>query len=690
MLTCDYYHQVDGVKNKTEEYWNIVNKIWSKLCEKYVNSTTSLEKCFKNMEEFEKFMYDVIYGDVQSGKSLAIMLLGWYSWYKMIDIVPIIITKVRTVVADDFSNKASDNGKVNKVIKSVINECYGKRGETFKNDVYEFFKLKAYVREDIRKSLPVLKMGDILILLMNHAHFKDCVRYFNMNCVQNKRTLIMIDEVHEMYTVHHKNRKTGLTKEQLSGLKNQKMMYWLYEEWKQKKIYLVGISATLGRAIVDRDIHPTTVYKLTSDVESGNKYRSLDKIQRKILSDSDFKPETIVETLKEIKSIPHFTYNGKKYIKCVLINTEYLNDGQEQLKKRLEKECEMIVRVINQTNESIHETFENLKSSDYSKLVNGGLVLIGCKMFEAAVSVKPSVGTDVKFDYKGESYELFGLTDMIFKSSKNLENNIQRMRLFGIYPGRYILRLWSTEETFELLKEQMRVNKELVERYDKGPKSIESYMTSIKFDLFGDTPYKNKSWTLKWREQMEEVEGIKLNTRIYKKVLTEEQIKEFNGNGFYKISDFFKKTIERNKLKNMIKSNLKIELKDFQLPYSEKRYVELMRDIVRNEQKNEWRIQNMFTGKQGHNSKLEDCYVIQFDPVEKRPVYNEKQNYYYNVGDGYVVYHKKENNNEYTHQYLDDEVEYNDNHMDSIDNLVNEYKPTENKRKSKPVLKVKK
>jgi hypothetical protein len=741
MLSVDYFHDVKGEKNKTSEYHKLTKYIWREMCEKYVNTTNSLKDCLDSLSDFEKFTYNMLYGDVQSGKSLAIALMAWYSSFITVDTVPIIITKKLGNVRNDFVDKISDNGLVNKMVKRCIEEFYVDKPTKFREDVYKYFQLKSLDYFKAKNKNQMRKMGEVLILLMEPANFQQCIKEFNGHCKQNKKTLVMIDEMHEMYSTNIKERPNGLSEEQLKGFKNSKMMYWLHEQWKDQKLYVMGISATPLRACVDRDVYPSVVHKLTSDVlNETQSYRNIDKMQHKLIR--NYEDETIVETILKIEAIPFFIDDsGVSYIKVVLLNRESHNVEQDKLKTVLEERTGMIVRIVNMKNDSIHMMFNKLNVPENYEKLKKGLILIGKNMFGAAVSVKPSIGDPFEFNSDGKRYKLYGITDMINKVSNSLETNIQALRICGLYPKRYILRLWMTEEDLSLLKEQIKINGELVRKYDKGPTSIEKYTTDLKFDLFSNSPYKKTICTLKLKEQTEEPEGIKLKTRVYKNVLTEEQIKEFRPKSM--IKDFEGDIEEQNKLKNKIKMNMKRQdeemkrqdeemkrqdeemkrqdeemkrqdeemkreemkrqddiplpnninkIKNFQVSYNKNRYESLIQNIFKNPQTNEWKIEFMVTGPNNENSKLEDCYVIQFEPIdhENRPTtrdeyqdqlqysdqlqYDENQTYCFKtINDKWIIYCQNQDEMyEYTHRYLN-KIEYNHDHKTEIQNLSSKY-----------------
>ena len=100
---CEFFHQVDGIHSLSNHYWIIVHDLWQTFKNRYPNTIKSISPYLV----LDKPGNDLLYGSVQCGKSVAILLISWYCKFFREDIVPVILTINLSLVRDDFIGKAS-------------------------------------------------------------------------------------------------------------------------------------------------------------------------------------------------------------------------------------------------------------------------------------------------------------------------------------------------------------------------------------------------------------------------------------------------------------------------------------------------------------------------------------------------------------------------------------------------------
>lgn len=515
MSDIEKFKDVRGKHGLSEKYFEIAHLIWEDLKRHFPKTYGSLEKCLSQTENINSLMYDVIYGSVQSGKSRAIMLICWYCKYITIDILPVILTIKLSSVRDDFIGKASHHGEINIAIQESIKRNFSKNCVELNN----YFMLKAV--DLIQHRQKRSNNGEIVVLLQEPNNLRELAKFYNEYCQSGsgKKLLVIIDEIHKMFTVPMKNREDGLNEKELDGFKNQKMMYWLHKKFANHRIYLLGVTATAARTLVDSHIYPTTVHCLESDVVKNSIYygkiydKSPNKFRRnktQLCNDGWIQWRSsngdLIETIRKIVDRRSNEINGTTIIKTVLITVERTKAGHYSILKELEddiylkdKFCSIIV---NDDQDNLQDQFDILKQKISHKksvrrcLVNGVLVIVGLGCFSAGVSVKPKPGTKIEFDYGDQQYQIFGITDQIYNivtktDTKYMETNVQAMRLFGYYPIGYDLTLWTNNsDERDILIDQLQHNDFISREYNGTPESLKLLTRQHKYKLFANDPYK--------------------------------------------------------------------------------------------------------------------------------------------------------------------------------------------------------
>lgn len=466
-------------------YSHTASELWSELQNRFPRTCGSIKEPINELDNCQKLKFELIYGDVQSGKSRAILLLSWYSCFINQCIIPVVLTINLSVVRDDFSAKASEYGEINQIVSDYLYTKY--KDHPNYTEIKNYFKLSTITYHDIKDSEPDIKPGQILVLLQEQHNIVQLVKYWhNINKSKKYKLVVLIDELHKMYTSHQK-----------FGVNNISLLNWLVDQCHHDQLYLLGITATPGRSIVNTENYPNKIYKLESDPICGTVYYGIDKIHVSDLIDLN-----LVSTIDHILKQKHQTIGNQHVIKQILITIDKSKAGHYRIRDQLESsfDNQLLIYVINNDTDKLHECYldiyNNLKNPNIcQKLVNGAIVIIGQTCLSAGVSVKPPPGISIELTQNRKQYKLFGITDQVYdpfatSKPKSMENNIQAMRLLGCYPIGYKLTLWTKSAVdYELLSEQFRINHLLVNSYDTSPISIKYYTSHMGFKLFVDDPY---------------------------------------------------------------------------------------------------------------------------------------------------------------------------------------------------------
>jgi len=683
-----------------EDYWRIVDACWIGIQQQFPKTSASLAEVFRtlNSRDFSN-NFDLIWGKVQSGKSRAIMTVTWYAIFMKTDVIPVILTIKLNSVRNDFIGKMSGSGELNKCIANTIIHEFPEF--TSKIDIFQLQSVNLMDIDKKARSQWIRKHNMVPVLLQEPHNIETMMEfYFNLTSDRRNTMMVLIDEVHSMYTTPVIKRQHGMTDSKIS---NQNLMYWLKEKVANRKIGLIGITATHARVTADPHVHPNSRIILDSDPVKDSVYygKFFPGLQSEFIREKErwcqegFIPicheQDEISVVKKILMRPHIKVNGTKIIKTILIMTERTIPRHIELRDKLQTNPNLVVHIINSDKdegEQLHTIFRNLSTLPPQILTTGGLCLIGKGCFKAGVSIKPPPGVEIKLDVNGESYQLCGITDQIYqptnknKQANTLENNIQAMRLFGYYPLGVTPNLWLIGDNLEdkkaqkqLLIEQFDQNETMIHQYDGSPKSMEFYMSKSSYNLFEGDPYEK---TPNHSDRLIQFSSYRpLNTDEHKAMLlpigkwflekgyTDEY--QSRDQPWLKISDFHERrgknkidgstpsrsdvNLFRKRIIDLVKEkkdsgdhNIVLHDDFFQVAYDQSRYLALLRASIVPRQDEIWQVKSLLTGINGHNTLLEDMVLVVFkDPFLYGSSHSSDpgQNYYFQVAESkYVTVHK--------------------------------------------------
>lgn len=656
-------------KKRNDIYWHHAENLWNRILKAFPKTCESIRSCLVKTDRKEHPVednYDLIYGDVQSGKTRSIIILSWYCRYISVDIYPIILTINRGSVRDDMKGKMDEKGEISKIIRDYFSEIVSE------TDVVEYtraFSLNFVDFLTYRKN-GYIGTSDVLVLIQNASNFRELISLYKTQ--SNLLSMcVIVDEVHKMYTLSSNDRLGGLSK--LTG-GSIDMMYWLHNEAKNR-IYLIGVSATPLRSMSDIHLYPVQTLKLNSDPVGKMVYYGQFWDTKSPGHIHPYSRTSEIDALDDI-----FVRRKSKYIRVVLITTKTNQSDHHTLENEILEEFPYAeVWVINDTEDlSLSQRFdkllEDIKDVDFrERLVNGGIIIIGQKCFDAGVSVKPSPGKRIEFLLNGVKYRIFGITDQIYSpytknKPKNVETNLQAMRLFGYYPEDYVLNLWFIEENPKgqsLLFQQFTLNRELISGYKKSPHSILSYIDKTKADLFSHdlVPYDSDKMQVQRLSELPEYENLKIHeTNRYKigEFLIRNDLASVGLSPNTKLSDLKGKRGLQRVLRELVETEYKENFclfgidNFFQVPYSSDRYKELCKCVIHPKEgkKDQWKVKWMLTGEEMYETKIRDLILVKFES----PILEDSKDdfvYYYQETDTKVVLVYPEKICFKAHKYVD-------------------------------------
>ena len=701
----------------TNRCYNAISEyLWTKIRSAFPKTVNSVKTLTEDKTQNNE--YTLVYGAVQSGKSRAIMVIAWYCCFISLDRCPVVLTINLDSVRTDFMKKAGPNGEINQLINTAVHDPAFENlvrpmmtadqireldltGGFSGDALYRWFSLKPTDFRAMSKQQHA-PIGDLPVLLQNPANLNQVIKYHKINNSSGKKVFVIVDEIHRMYTEPMQKRLFGLTEKSLpkkNGATNCIcMMYWLHDKCRELKLELVGVTATPARATTDVHVYPSRLIKLESDavvIASTHLqyYGSFNEKEIKTettVFDVTESCETVVSVLKNIISRPacsfQFGNETRIAIKTVLITINHYQEDHQIVRSTLESDPEigglLEVFVVNSNDDcgqKLQEVFDSLarvsKTSKLhqTKLAYGAVVIIGQGCFAAGVSVKPIGNQRIEFRERGnergdestatKTFMLFGLTDQIYVATtggrpKSLECNLQAMRIFGWYPRNYDLHLWSSQLDLDLLRDQLKTNRHLVDRYDQSPESIKTYVYDprLLYKLYDKDPYRadkasypierlNTTMRPVWTDGRREME---LKTKVYPVgtwMADGDGLKTFSDQELLTLSGFFGQRDQQITLRRRVKMAVETFMDDtaerklvldriyskFQIPYSDTRYREILRASMHpGPTVGSAPVNAYLTGFARENTRLSDMFLVVFEEEwDKRPSGEANCTYYF-------------------------------------------------------------
>ena len=468
---------------------DFIEAVKMKFIKKYPSFWKSIEPIIDNFVEPTNFYY-IMYGLVQSGKSIALCFIMWWIIYKH-GYIPIFLTKNLDSIRQDISIKMSQ-GCIPEIIDTLCKR--DKRFREFNESNKNYFIPALNKSDDLTmyyksksENYSTRDGNVIVVFLMHKANYNNLVELTTRAGKKEQRLVFIIDEYHVWFPDQTKFIENGGStyNKNENSISALDINYWLHTLRQEKQHFIIGISATLFRVLADPVLHPEKdqIINLHSNPPAPNlKYFSF------VFNANDIEPNDFrwirvrtYETKKDdyayiMKIINNIRDNRDSYteIPLVLITTEMQNTKQLELKKKIDWEFkDQFVRteIFNQEhNNSLVNLFDKfaLHFDDYE--MDGIFVIIGDRRLDTGITVKPTKADQLEY--------IWGITDHILPAFSHLESNIQKLRLIGWYPEDHNATVWVPLGEADVYKKEMwDLEKDIMTRYDGTPKSISRLTT---------------------------------------------------------------------------------------------------------------------------------------------------------------------------------------------------------------------
>lgn len=555
---------------------------------KYRNQYNSIRPILEKLDRNEPDYY-LIYGLVQSGKSLCIAFLLWMIKYKY-NKCPIFLTKNLSSIRKDIMEKLT-NGLIVDIVKKVTTE-----------KEYGWFLPKMVALCDFKKSKN--QINSIPVFLMNRYNFK-CLKTL-VDRIGQENLVFCIDEYHAWFTEQKKFiENQGLTKVS-SG---QSILYWLFEICKNRN-FMIGVTATPFRILADSHLYPkkSNIISLKIDPPLPNlQYYGFNMNEKHCRNIKVKSFEMDKEQMFVINIIKTIWKNRFKYAQCpfIFIPIESQNFKQNKLKKWLISKLQNDLIYIKTFNQQDPYHLDNFFSNIPNLIKQKGIiVLIAARRIDTGVTVKPS---------KPDKY-IWGITDEILCNFKSLEHDMQLMRLRGWFPEKHTSHLWVPIEQVDVYKMDMwKLADTIVNQYDGHPRSLSTL------------PCENKHIQHIFGSQVTDL--FRLCSKEKTRMLIFKQSHPPNNipilpTHFYPIflPDYSTINISQLKNKSLFKKYINIKIGNtFQIGYSKQRYSQILRAIVNPNDQSNWQVNGFLYGPQDNMSNINTCWKVIFDqPWSKR------------------------------------------------------------------------
>lgn len=596
---------------QTVIYKKFVASVIIKFGQNYPETIKSLEKIISDLE-WNVLDYDILYGLVQSGKSLAIAFLLWLITYKYRR-QAIFMTKNLCSIREDILYKLTNgDSAINKIITEVLSDPVFQK---FDENARQYFIPKVVELKDMKMGTN-FEPRQIPVFIMNKANYSALVKCVKNAEIEKREIVFIIDEYHAWFTEQMKFLKeNGVTK--ISGLA---MLHWLHQKRKDHQHSILGVTATPFRIMADSQLFPRQdqISWLKNDrpfenayyygfINNGNPY--FRQIEIEVYDESEIKSNYVIDVLEKILD-ERETYGEQ--CPFVLIPVEYMNKCQVELKEDIDLYFEnqlVYVDVFNQNAETelkgffdkIHE-LPNL--DEYKK--GGIFVMIAKRTVDTGVTVKSTNKEQLKY--------LFGITDQIMPKFKYLEHDIQALRICGWYPSQHQSRIWVPRSQEHLFMTSIwELTDHIMKIYDGHPNSITNLkvpMGEIKNLLGSKTTdiykYQNPGGILKPELTNVKPEGIEYLDTIVTKVGSRAG-KYANS----KISDLYNHAKEQHELRRLLDPST--QRNRLLIGYKTDRHHEILRTCFQPSMTNtHWQVNAFLYGPDGPNTLVRDCYVVKF------------------------------------------------------------------------------
>jgi hypothetical protein len=474
----------------------ILNALQKRWPNNYQSIIPYIEHLTKNGPACDPFT--LLIGPVQSGKFLTINILMWIMVIKHGYHVSYVTKRLDIVRKDVLS-------KINKgLVKDLIDECCTNAGltdeETRKYHIHTISGLHVVRSEQC--TIPIFLMED-----RNYANMIS-----HLNRISHEKTLVIVDEVHEMYTDTSFNILNGGI-EPGTTITNRHALHKLYDMCSSLPMFsMLGVTATPERVLVKDPICCVNkIFYLQPDAPvKGFEYYGYNQSELQnieVFEHDGSYSDTVSKILDRKRNLLSETVAECKVI--YICTCTYASD-QEQIYAELMKKfgdrihCKLLISDDTRRDNNIPKECVATSLTDFFDGRNltdkicqtGALIVIARKTLAASATVKPDIGTECARTIDGIKYITCGITDQITNIASSIEDHMQKSRLFGWYPSGHKSTYWTPKSYFsDMLYGVNATHWSIINAYQLSTRldsitTIKSSMTKVPKICAGKCPYK--------------------------------------------------------------------------------------------------------------------------------------------------------------------------------------------------------
>ena len=463
----------------------LVDHILEVYCQKYpVNAKAfqQIQNIIANHRTNPTYIYQILYGLVQSGKSPLIHLVIWYLQMRYGYRCALVTIKLDCVRQDIIDKLTDPNNHLNALIKQIAPEHY--------HDIS--------LKVSIFKSPHSGARNQLIIFLMQPDNYRYLVKFIKSMYTHEHPVCIVIDEIHEMYTNTAKMLATNEIPK-ADKLHNRSIIHYLIQEVRQTRLLLLGVTATPVNALADI-YHHSNLPVISLDLQppiNSLIYYGLGKFDSQLCRSIDVRAyDTIKNAIDNMLQDSLPLVADKYEIRCLLIASELYNVNQEHLAQQIKQwyPNKSIVVILNQQRSTennchvnnIKQLFHYWQQHITDEIARHGFVCVIAKNCVRA-------GITFKGTCKIKDHHVVGLTHMIIKPSKtsSIESQLQFMRLQGWYPqGHRSVLYCPTSELSNYQSHLFLPIQQAVQRFNGRPKSIACLDNSTTMSICSNKLYR--------------------------------------------------------------------------------------------------------------------------------------------------------------------------------------------------------
>jgi hypothetical protein len=408
--------------------------------------------------------YSLLLGETQQGKTLVMHMIMWLMRHeKGCELV--MMTKNLDSLRQDAIGKLNA-GSVNEMVMEV---CGGDR-----------VRAAPYMLGGCAGLNYVVGGREVPVYLMQPDNNMKMMKMMK----GRGRMFVVIDEVHEMYSMGEYLTMGGLSVE--GSVTNHVMLHLLAEHCREGGMSMMGVTATPQRTFLDPEVHPGRLYRIPCVAPVAGLKR-IGYGAGDTFGGAEFCVGDEIDAVRDILARKRVRLsNGNEEIPFLNVSTDRKTEEMREIMEGLREEFgELVhVRLFVQTEEKESnvqnlDSFFELGGIPEKVIREGVVVLIGRGREAAGITMRPSLGVQGRHakEVGGRGYEIHGITDFVCRLPGNMETAEQLVgRATGWYDKEHVVKFWLEGESAkeDVERGMLETKRGMVEEYAKemSPKSV--------------------------------------------------------------------------------------------------------------------------------------------------------------------------------------------------------------------------